>query len=405
MSILHKFSHVDCVHNICLSTGFAPRQPCVSIGQGMAKVDEHWTDAVGEAAGKVLEGLATEYDVASDLMRSVAMILIGLAEAVEIAQQQLRAAFEVAATHHLRVHDDGTCAPWDQPDSQGDHGHTEATEWKPKVEAMIRDAVDAANQADTLAADQLARLREGVHVTDTTVSLDDLQGAVSRAQIEMIHFSLPHGQSPEAVAAWWNSLTDAQRRELELAVPVELVDLAGIPNDVKDGFVDPVRSTGSSSSATRWITGTTPASTRLTQRSTTARCSRRSPCPTRGMPENSDWTSSTVFKAFGQTNSWAGSGELHDYLTTKTNSHEVPVTEARPGDVIFLRRGAESGHPEAGDIHHTAIVTSVTPDGVVHYTQHDGSQLNISMQGRERSVEQGLGDQDYIIVRVDPTEK
>ncbi|HVK20586.1 MAG TPA: amidase domain-containing protein [Actinokineospora sp.] len=299
--------------------------------------------------------------------------------------------------------DDGTCEPWDQPDSQGDNGHTEAMEWKPKVESMIRDAVEAATQADTLAADQLRRLRDGVNVTDATVALEDLQGRASQAQIEMIHFSLPHGQSPESVAAWWNSLSDAQRRELELAVPVELADLNGIPDDVKDRLrgpgplnrVEMVRF-----ALDRWDDTSLdhPAQNDCTRFASIALAHA-------GMPENSDWTSSTIFKAGDPTHSWAGSGELHDYLTTETNSHEVPVSEARPGDLIFLRHGAEGGDPEAGDIHHTAVVTSVTPDGVVHYTQHDDSKVNISMQGRERSVEQGLGDQDYVIVRVDPTEK
>lgn len=55
--------------------------------QGSDKLDEHWQDKVGEAAGKVLSGLATAYDCASDLMGSVAMILEGLAEAVEVAEK------------------------------------------------------------------------------------------------------------------------------------------------------------------------------------------------------------------------------------------------------------------------------------------------------------------------------
>lgn len=371
--------------------------------QGKAKLDKHWTDNVGEAAGKVLGGLANEYDIASDVMRSVSMILIGLAEAVEVAQRELQTAIELARAHYLRVNDDGTCGPWDQPDSQGDNGHTEAMEWKPKIEAMIRDAVEAANQADALAAEQLRRLRDGVNLTDASVALDELQGSASRAQVEMIHFSLPHGQSPEAVAAWWASLSEGQRRKLELAVPVELADLHGIPNEVKDrlrgpGPLDRVEFVRYA--LDHWddmsLDDPNPAVNDCTRFASIA-------LSHAGMEENSDWTDSTVTRLGKATYSWAGSGELHGYLTSETNSHEVPVHEARPGDLIFLRHGAEGEDP--GDIHHTAIVTSVTPDGVVHYTQHDDSARNISMQGRERSVEQGFGDQEYIIVRVDPTEK
>nr|BFE47038.1 hypothetical protein GCM10017745_04650 [Saccharothrix mutabilis subsp. capreolus] len=66
--------------------------------QGKDKLDEHWQDKVGEAAGKVLGELATQYDCASDLMRSVAMVLEGLAQAVEVAQRQLAGAADMAGT-------------------------------------------------------------------------------------------------------------------------------------------------------------------------------------------------------------------------------------------------------------------------------------------------------------------
>lgn len=57
------------------------------------------------------------------------------------------------------------------------------------------------------------------------------------------------------------------------------------------------------------------------------------------------------------------------------------------------------------DIHQTAVVTSVTPDGVVHYTRHSDNKVNLSLQGRQRHIEQGLGEQQFIVGRVDPAEK
>lgn len=175
--------------------------------QGKNKLDEHWKDKVGEAAAKVLGDLATEYDCASDLMRSAAMILEGLAEAVEIAQREPAGAFEMARRHNLRVRDDGSVEPYDHPDSQGDNGYTAAMENRPRVERMIRDAVEAATQADDLAAEQLSRLSAGVSITDTKKALDEYQAVASQAGITMRHFSLPHGQDSETVAAWRNSPT------------------------------------------------------------------------------------------------------------------------------------------------------------------------------------------------------
>jgi putative amidase-like protein len=373
--------------------------------QGKGKLDEHWKDRVGEAAGKVLGGLANEYDIACEAMQGVAMILTGLGEAVEIAQRELKGALELADQHYLFVDDDGTARPFDHPDSQGDNGYTEAMRYKGQVEGMIRDATEAATQADDLAADQLRKLGATTSATDSAKVLDELNGPASQAEVEMMHFSLPHGQSPEAVAAWWNSLTEEERHDLELALPAELVDLDGVPQDVKDQLKGPgpLDRTEIVRYATQhWNDGsldwegkdncTNFASTVLSHA---------------GMPEDSSWTSSTVWKLGHPTDSWGGAGELHDHLLEDTNSHEVPRNEARPGDLIFLKQAGPSDDPDrpVGDIHHTAVVTSVTPDGVIHYTQHSGDQLNVSLDSRELRAEQGQGDQDIVVVRVDPTEK
>lgn len=352
-------------------------------------MDEHWQDKVGESAGKVLGDLATQYDCASDLMRSVAMILEGLAQAVEVAQRQLVGAIDMAGMHYLRLNDDGTTSPYDHPDSQGDNGYTRAMEHKPAIDRMIRDAVEAATQADDLASKQLARLRDATLITDTKRALDEFQAVASQAEITMLHFSLPHGQDATTVAAWWNALSDAQRRELELAVPVELADLNGVPEDVQrrlrgPGPLDRVEMVRFS--LEHWNDSSIDEyDNNCTQFASVA-------MRHAGMEENSDWTDDSMWKLGRPTHSWAGANQLHEYLTTETMSHEVPLNEARPGDVIFLKQEGSSDDPKTGDIHHTAVVTSVTPDGVVHYTQHSDNKVNLSLQGRERHIEQGMGE-------------
>jgi hypothetical protein len=121
-----------------------------------------------------------------------------------------------------------------------------------------------------------------------------------------------------------------------------------------------------------------------------------------GMPETESWSKDPWQRLGHSTHSWGGSGELHDYLIADTQSREVPLSEARPGDLIFLRQLAPSDDPATGDIHHTAIVTSVTPDGVIHYTQHSDSNINVSLQGREDGVVRAQGEQEQIIMRLDP---
>jgi hypothetical protein len=197
--------------------------------QSTEKLTDHWKDAVGQKAGQVLDGLANEYDCAAALAHGIAMLLEGLCKAVETAQRELTSAIILAEAHNLHVQDNGTATPWSEPDSQGNNGYDEAMEYKPRVERIIADAVEAATQADRLAADQFNRFKESISLKDTVQALDDFQAAAAQAEVKMLHYSLPYGQDSAAVTAWWNSLSAKEQHDLELALPVELVELDGVP--------------------------------------------------------------------------------------------------------------------------------------------------------------------------------
>lgn len=51
-------------------------------------------------------------------------------------------------------------------------------------------------------------------------------------------------------------------------------------------------------------------------------------------------------------------------------------------------------------IHHAAIVTAVTPDGDIKYTQHTGNEQNLSLGGRELHESTVEGQQQVLAVRV-----
>ena len=55
-----------------------------------------------------------------------------------------------------------------------------------------------------------------------------------------------------------------------------------------------------------------------------------------------------------------------------------------------------------GAIHHTAVVTAVTPDGDIRYTQHSGDMKNGSIGGRIDAFQEGRGHQKLHFVRVNP---
>jgi hypothetical protein len=52
-----------------------------------------------------------------------------------------------------------------------------------------------------------------------------------------------------------------------------------------------------------------------------------------------------------------------------------------------------------GEVHHAALVTAVTPDGDIHYTQHTSDRLDASLNGRISDVEVREGGQNIVIVR------
>jgi hypothetical protein len=101
-------------------------------------------------------------------------------------------------------------------------------------------------------------------------------------------------------------------------------------------------------------------------------------------------------------NSWGGAQNLHDFLT-RNGSSEVSASQVKPGDIIFFEEASDqNGNLQKGTIHHTAIVTAVTPDGDIRYTQHSDQRLNVSLNGRENHELEAEGQQRMRFVHVQP---
>ncbi|GAA1025150.1 MULTISPECIES: amidase domain-containing protein [Amycolatopsis] len=365
--------------------------------QVIAKVETEWKDSAGSDARTVLGDLANEYDSASDLMNGVVMVLVGLGDAVEVAQQELSGALRLAEAHHLLVNDDGSTTPVDA-------GDKDAAEWKAKLDPVFRDALRAATEADGIAAQEFHRLAGDVKITNPDDALKE-QTAAAQDEIAMIRDSLPRGQSPEAVRAWWNSLSDKEKTDLERAVPVELAGLDGIPADVKkslrgSGPLDRVALV--QYAAGHWNDPSTDFKDKTPSNHEKDNCANyvSTSLAAAGMPESESWTNKEVLRELhnlitgdhdAATPSWGGASALHDYLLKDTFSEVVPRQDARPGDVVFWSNDQDG-------IHHVAVVTSVTPDGDIHYSQHSEPAVNASMNGRAR-VSAG---QPVTFVRVDP---
>ncbi|MEV0416449.1 hypothetical protein AB0I68_38360 [Streptomyces sp. NPDC050448] len=67
---------------------------------------------------------------------------------------------------------------------------------------------------------------------------------------------------------------------------------------------------------------------------------------------------------------WADATGKTAVSLVRNGGTEVTKSEALPGDVIFYEQVASDPSEPRGEIHHAAVVTSVTPDGDVKLSQH-----------------------------------
>ncbi|GDY32093.1 amidase domain-containing protein [Gandjariella thermophila] len=103
------------------------------------------------------------------------------------------------------------------------------------------------------------------------------------------------------------------------------------------------------------------------------------------------------------TRTWTDANAQRDFFL-RHGGQQIPLSEARPGDIVYFEQQGTGGPTPAdpGTVHHAALVTSVTPDGDIHYTQHTDSRLNVSLNGRLPHNEFEEGQQKVVVVRVNP---
>lgn len=380
--------------------------------QGKAALDEHWTDQVGEHAGQRLKDLANSFEVAAAEIRSVVSTLDGLADAAKLARSSLHSAVDYAHRSGMNVDDAGHVT---MSDPRTMHNDPDAQQLRGDSQRLIDEAVAEANRIDQDAAGELNRLKGTVGQTDLDKALNEDQAAASQNEVELMRDALPNGQDPRTVAAWWNNLTPQQQDEFERAVPVQLYDLDGIPQNVKDQLkgnygYDRVE-------LVRWAEQNWNNSdidvfdNNCTQFVSTG-------LEHAGMKQHmSDWTGTFDDDGWGHggqtgwdwldkhdhshTKSWASADDNRNFMVNH-GGETIPPGQARPGDIVYFEQAGPGGPTDPGKVHHAAIVTSVTPDGDIHYTQHTDSRLNVSLNGRLPHNENTEGDQNIVIVRPHP---
>jgi hypothetical protein len=380
-------------------------------GQGSRPLAENWTDAVGQQAAADLKDIADRLEAGADIMRGVTMVLDGLASAMEYAQRTLQHALELAETHHITVDENGNTS------TQGEGVTTEKLTHLNDVSDLIKEALRQARDADALAEPELRTLMGKTYESDPSKALDDAQTAASHTQMDILSHTIPDGTDPQVVRDWWAGLTPQQQRELMLAEPVKLANLNGIPKDVeldlrgRDGKYDRVKQV-------QWALDhwddtsidkldnncTNFASESLRQGGVKEKpdsgwgpgwsddsWGRDDDADSGWLDERTDWSKS-----------WGAAENLQNFML-ENGGYEVPASQAMPGDLIFYEQSGDNEHIEKGNTHHAAVVTAVTPDGDVKYTQHTTSRQNVSLDGRLSATEKAEGEQKVRIVRVSPS--
>jgi hypothetical protein len=192
-----------------------------------------WTGAAGEQAKQRLQGQLDRLVVDSLECKAVAYLVHGLAHAFQLAQNSLRSALAQARAGDFTVDDAGTVhlptSPMVRHDPEyGDYCYHE----RQRLEYLVEQALLAATRADHSGHDALDRLAGRTGVTSVDEAENGDLGFASKAEVDLLAGTVPTGNRDQ-IAAWWASLSDEDRRLLKLAVPWQLENLDGIPDEVK----------------------------------------------------------------------------------------------------------------------------------------------------------------------------
>ncbi|MEV0093444.1 amidase domain-containing protein [Streptomyces sp. NPDC050738] len=377
---------------------------------GAKPLADNWTDAVGADAAAQFEKLANQLESAYDILLAVQMVADGMTTTLETAHSTMREAVELANRYGLTIADDGTVT------APPPHNRTEAEEigpYRTQVQDLVDQAVQQVTTADELAAAEFQKLANQTGLDDPTKALNELQTHASQTEMKMLAADIPVGKSPTTVANWWNGLTPEQRRQMQLAEPVALANLDGIPADVQkdlrgNGKYDRVKMvqyaldnwdkddpTDFGNNCTNFVSNALHASGMKEKTSIW------------GTSDDDTWMIGNrtgidnVDKRLAYSDSWAAAENQQNFML-KHGGAEVPRTDVKPGDILYYEQEGSGGSNEVGNTHHAAIVTAVMPDGEIKYTQHSDPNQNVSLEGRLPATEKGEGQQNVRIVRPNP---
>lgn len=364
--------------------------------RGGAKLKENWADSVADLVEGQVRKLGQDYQAAGMTIRGVVTTLDGLADALRLAKRNLEDAVHFATSKGLDVDANGNVtAPRETTDPQA-ADNVKRAGW------LIWDAVNDASKIDDQAAASLRNLMLPASITKN-LTQQELANETNNKSVkdaghttlDMLKQTLPLNADPRTQAAWWNSLTPAQRDQYLRATPLELYDMPGIPEQTKkelagDGPLNRME-------MLRWAKengdGT---NTDVEGMNNCTNFVSHAMHDGGGLDETGKWNEHrTGWDPTGFADSRLASKEwqlakAHHQFVLDNGGQTVPTGQARPGDIVYLKNG--------GDIHHTALVTAVTPSGDVMVTQHNPEHTDVNVVDRVETGAIYSGNNDEIIV-------
>jgi hypothetical protein len=346
----------------------------------------NWTDPAGDSATKRLVHLADDYQAAAGILRGVANTLDGVADSIESLQCALRIEVDDADCHGFAVLSDGRVAAL--------HGACSDDEARYIAEASqrITETLQSATRVDEAASRELTTLAGHAGDHDSYSAVNRVLAEASRGQLDLLRASLPVGGDRAFVRAWWAALSPQQRLDLERALPVELYDLDGIPDDVKAALrgsvgydrVEMVRWARANWDNTKIdifdvncanFVSSALAEAGLPYKMDPVTGTWASDSWGRGPQAGWDWLDT---HNGSHTDSWSQARTQRDFFLSNGGA-TIPLAEARPGDIIYWTHTGPTG---PAHVYHASVVTAVTPDGDVRYTQHTDPYLDVSLGGK-----------------------
>lgn len=380
--------------------------------RGGKKLEASWTDPIGGQAKGYCQKIAQDFQAAGMAIRGVVTTLDALADALEMAKRNLDSAVDFATKSGLKVDGNGKVTV---PQGASDLLSVERAD---RAGWLIWDAVNDATKIDNEAAASLRRLIQPASINklmDQQELADDiLNDEVKRAGhtgVNMLKQTMPLNADEQTQAAWWNSLTPAQRDMYMRAAPVDLYDMKGIPADVKQQMVG--NDGLNRIEMIRWAEkhGTSkhtdvPGMDNCTNFVSYAMHDGGGLREDRtGDAHDEQWYADHIMfgpdkleslNKYSHSPAWGAAQNQHDYLL-RNGGETVSERDARPGDIVYLR------DQNTGTIHHSSIVTAVAPDGELMVTQHNPPHANAGLSDRLASNGVRTGQNDTpIIVRPHP---